>query len=36
MKKIENLEKLSTLKELDFYDNLLTEIEKLEELTGLT
>lgn len=35
IKKIENLEKLTTLQELELYDNQITEIENLDTLTNL-
>lgn len=35
IKKIENLEKLTTLLEVEFYDNQITEIENLETLVNL-
>ena len=35
IKKIENLETLTTLKELEFYDNQITELENLETLVNL-
>lgn len=35
IKKIENLEKLTTLLEIEFYDNQITEIENLETLVNL-
>lgn len=35
IKKIENLQSLTTLEELEFYDNQITKIENLEALVNL-
>lgn len=36
IKKIENLDTLTTLEELELYDNQITEIENLDALQNLT